>query len=641
MKPPAKLFYEFGEFRLDAEKHRLLREGEIVAVTPKAVETLTLLIQQRGRLVERDDLMNSVWRDATVEPGNLDVTISKLRKALGENSNGQKYIETVPRLGYKFVADVREVVEEVPALVVEKQTSGRIVIDEEITLDGKSIAGRLLPASSRRLAGMGAVAATVILTAGVLAYFQPWKRNAANSGAANIKSIAVLPLKSFGEGSDDKPLRLGFADALITSLGKINEVRVVSINSVSRYADLQKEPRDIGQDLGVDGVFDGTLQRANGKLRVTLRLIRTSDGQQMWTGSFDESESEIFRLQDAMAAQTAQALALNLRPKDQKRQTKSPDAYQAYLRGRFFFDKRTAENYEKAIAEFERAVSLDPNYALAYTGLADVYALQANFSDGEARDALYEKSRNTTAKALQLDEGLAEAHTTLAWIKRTHDWDWAGSEHEFKRALELNPNYVNAHQWYALLLTTLGRTDEALTEIEKARELEPLSVIVLRNYFAIRQYRRESSLLPALAEQIAALDESKASTFRIFARARTGDYAKVIEIGEGPPSDTSQDLALYQADNLAIAYTRMQQPAKAERLIRYLQGEANHHVEAAYHLAMVYAELGRSEAAIDLLFKCLDARDDRLVWIKVEPRLDSLRKQTRFQDIVRRMNLPA
>jgi TolB-like protein/thioredoxin-like negative regulator of GroEL len=448
-------------------------------------------------------------------------------------------------------------------------------------------------------------------------------------------------LKSFDEGSDDKPLRLGFADALITSLGKISEVRVVSINSVSRYADLQKEPRDIGKDLGVDGVFDGTLQRANGKLRVTLRLIRTSDGQQMWNASFDESESEIFRLQDAMAAQTAQALALNLRPKDQKRHTQSQDAYQAYLRGRFFFDKRTSENYEKAIAEFERAVSLDPNYALAYTGLADVYALQANISDGEASDALYEKSRNTTAKALQLDEGLAEAHTTLAWIKRTHDWDWAGSEHEFKRALELNPNYVNAHQWYALLLTTLGRTDEALTEIEKARELEPLSVIVLRNYFAIRQYRRENSFLPALAEQIAALDESKASTFRIFALARTGDYAKVIEIGEGSHSDISQDLALYRADNLAIAYTRMQQPAKAARLIRYLVGEANHHVEAAYHLAMVYAEVGRSEAAIDLLLKCLEARDDRLVWIKVEPRLDSLRKETRFQEIVRRMNLPA
>ena len=229
----------------------------------------------------------------------------------------------------------------------------------------------------------------------------------------------------------------------------------------------------------------------------------------------------------------------------------------------------------------------------------------------------------------------------MAWIKRTHDWDWAGSEHEFKRALELNPNYVNAHQWYALLLTTLGRTDEALTEIEKARELEPLSVIVLRNYFAIRQYRRENSFLPALAEQIAALDESKASTFRIFALARTGDYAKVIEIGEGSHSDISQDLALYRADNLAIAYTRMQQPAKAARLIRYLVGEANHHVEAAYHLAMVYAEVGRSEAAIDLLLKCLDARDDRLVWIKVEPRLDSLRNETRFQEIVRRMNLPA
>jgi DNA-binding winged helix-turn-helix (wHTH) protein/TolB-like protein/Tfp pilus assembly protein PilF len=637
---PTKLLYEFGEFRLDVDKHRLLRDGEIVALTPKAIEMLKVLVQHRGQLVERDQLMNAVWGDVVVEDGNLTVTISMLRKTLGENGS-RKFIETVPRLGYKFVADVHEVSEEVPALIVEKQTSGRIVIDEEIRLDGRSVARHLLPASRRRVAGIGAIVTVLLLGTAVVAYFQPWKRNRANIGVANIKSIAVLPLKSFGEGSDDKPLRLGFADALITSLGKISEVRVVSINSVSRYADLQKEPREIGKDLGVDGVFDGTLQRANGKLRVTLRLIRTSDGQQMWNASFDESESEIFRLQDAMAAQTAEALALHLKPKDQKRQTQSQDAYQAYLRGRFFFDKRTSENYEKAIAEFERAISLDPNYAVAYTGLADVYALQANFSDGEARDALYEKSRNTTVRALQLDEGLAEAHTTLAWIKRTHDWDWAGSEHEFKRALELNPNYVNAHQWYALLLTTLGRTDEALTEIEKARELEPLSVIVLRNFFTIRQYRRETYLLPALAEQIASLDESKANTYRIAALARTGDYAKVIEIAEGLHSDLSQDLTLYQADNLTIAYTRLQQTAKAERLIRYLEGEANQRAEAAFHLAVVYAELGRSEAAIGLLSRCLDARDDRLVWIKVEPRLDSLRKETRFQEIVRRMNLPA
>lgn len=640
MKPaPTKLLYEFGEFRLDVDKHRLLRGGEIVALTPKAIEILKVLIQQRGQLVERDQLMNSVWGDVVVEEGNLTVTISMLRKTLGENGS-RKFIETVPRLGYKFVADVREVTEEVPMLVVEKRTTGRVVIDEEIKLGKrKSLEDGVSRSRLRVVAGVGIVAA-VAIAVGTFAILRASKRGGSTAGTASMRSIAVLPLKSFANSVDDKSLRLGFADALITSLARINEVKVISINSVGQYLDSEKEPAEIGRDLGVDGVFEGTLQKANGKLRVTLRLIRTSDGKQVWSESFDETEDSIFHLQDAMASQTAQALSLTLKPGG-KRYTQNQSAYEAYLRGRFFFDKRTSENYEKAIAEFERAISIDPNYALAYTGLADAYALQANNSDGETRDALYENSRNTTAKALHLDEGLAEAHTTLGWIKRTHDWDWAGSEHEFKRALELNPNYANAHQWYALLLTTLGRTDEALTEIEKARELEPLSVIVLRNYFAIRQYRRENSLLPALAEQIAALDESKATTFRIFALARTCDYAKVIEIGEESHTDLSQDLALYQADNLAIAYTRLHQPAKAERLIRYLQGEANHHAEAAYHLAMVYAELSRSEAAIDLLLKCLDAHDDRLVWIKVEPRLDSLRKETRFQEIVRRMNLPA
>lgn len=292
------------------------------------------------------------------------------------------------------------------------------------------------------------------------------------------------------------PLSLGFADALITSLGKLNELRVISINAVSRYADSQKEPTEIGKDLGVDSVFDGTLQKANGKLRVTLRLIRISDGKQIWSGSFDENETNIFHLQDAMAMRAAQALALTLRPTDAKRPTENRDAYQAYLRGRFFFDKRTPEAYERAVAEFERAFAFDPNYALAYAGLADVFAMQANDSDGQKRDSLYQKSRTMAMKALELDDSSAEAHTSLGWVKRIHDWDWSGSEHEFKRALELNPNYVQAHQWYALVLITLGRTDEALAEIEKARELEPLSQIVLRNYFSVRQYRRVERTTP-------------------------------------------------------------------------------------------------------------------------------------------------
>jgi DNA-binding winged helix-turn-helix (wHTH) protein/TolB-like protein len=639
---PTKLLYEFGEFRLDVDKHRLLRDGEIVALTPKAVEILSVLIRRRGELVEREELMSSVWGDVAVEDGNLTVTISMLRKALGEDNNGRKFIETVPRLGYKFVADIREVIEQEPTLIVEKHTAGRIVIDEEISLGRRSagvVAEPLL--LSRKRARTIPIAAVAVLTVAVasLAYFRPWKSNAPSPIETNIKSVAVLPLKSLGGSPDDKALELGFADALITSLAKIGELKVTSINSVSPYLDSHSESRDIGQQLGVDAVVEGTLQRANGNLRVTLRLIRISDGRQLWTSTFDEKESEIFRLQDAMAAQTAQSLALHLGPQDRKRQTENREAYQAYLRGRLFFDRRTPDDYRKAIAEFQQAVALDPNYTLAYAGLADVYALEANTEEGETRDALYEKARDTANKALLLDKNSAEAHATLGWIKRIHDWDWKSSEEEFKYSLELNPNYVNALQWDSLLLVTLGRTDEALAQIEKAHELAPLSVIVLRNYyFGVRQYRNESWLLPALAEQIAALDESIANLVRLTAASRRGDHAEVIKLAQALQNTFSR-MPIPEAMMLAIAYARTQQPAKAKRIIRYLEGEARHSTYAAYNLAMVYAELGQQDAAIDLLQRCFDGHDDRLVWIKVEPRFASLRGDARFQDILRRMNL--
>jgi DNA-binding winged helix-turn-helix (wHTH) protein/TolB-like protein/Tfp pilus assembly protein PilF len=647
MKASTKLFYEFGEFCLDPEKHRLLRDGEIVSLTPKAVETLRVLVERPGRLVERDDLINSVWPDVAVEDGNLTVTISMLRKALGEDSNGRKFIETVPRLGYKFVANVREVVQDVPALVVEKQTRSRLVIDEEIRLSGNTSAlvSRLLPSSRRQTTILLATAAAVVVAIGAFAYFRHLQSSEINAGAT-VKSIAVLPLKSFNQNTDDRALSLGFADALMTSLGRVNGVRMISTNSVSGQPDLQKEPLEIGRDLGVDSVLDGTLQRANGKLRVTLRLIRTSDGAQIWSSSFDEAESEIFKLEDAMAAQTAHSLKWNLsgeqRGQIAKRYTENGDAYEAYLRGRLFFDRRNEESYDKAIAEFERAIELDPNYALAYSGLADVYALQANITGGVQRNALYEKARTTARKALELDEELAEAHTSLGWIRRTHDWDWKGAESEFKRAIELNPNYTNAHQWYALLLATLGRLDEAVAEIEKARELEPISMAVLGNYISVCVARRDYDTLATIAQQIARLETDNSIKTRnsSIAYLYQGNYPKVIEVVEDYVAKRGDKLSgNYIMANLAVAYHRTGDKAKAKEALGWLEQQAKGGNETSYRLAMAYSDLGRKDEAVALLQKCLEARDDRMVWIKVEPRFDLLRDDARFQNLVRDMNL--
>jgi DNA-binding winged helix-turn-helix (wHTH) protein/TolB-like protein/tetratricopeptide (TPR) repeat protein len=631
LKPPGRAFYEFGEFRLDAEKHRLLRGDEIVALTPRAVETLRVLIERPGVLVERAALLNAVWHDVAVEDGNLSVTIFMIRKALGEDTNGRKFIETVPRLGYKFVAEVRVVVESVPSRVVAAQS-----------VDADS---PLVPASRNRLTAGIAAAAAVIVAVVAIAYARSWKAPA-RAGNGDVKSIAVLPFKALGDTSDDTALSLGFADALMTSLGGVRDVRVFSTPAMNRDSNVRQTPSDIGKDLGVDAVLDGTLQRANGLLRVTLRLIRTSDGSQIWSHSFDEAGNEVFKLQDAMASQTAESLKWNLTAEERrrmgKRYTDNREAYQAYLLGRLFFDRRQPEGYEKAIVEFERAIALDPKYALAFTGMADVYALQANIRTGEERDALYEKSRTTATKALELDEGLAEAHTSLGWVKRVHDWDWAGSETEFKRALALNPNNVNAHQWYALLLTTIGRTDEALREIERARELEPLSGVVLLNYFSVRQYRRESAQLPALAEQIARLVNSQAVSTRVRAIAygRAGNHAKVIEIGDAHRSrNEGKIIADSLATQLALAYSRTRQESKVREMLDYLRGRARTESRAGYLLATVYAELGRKDEAIALLQQCLAAHDDRMVSIKVEPYFDSLRDDARFQALLSRMNL--
>ncbi len=591
-----------------------------------------------------------------VEEVNLNRSISTVRKALGESAIDSRFIETVPKRGYRFTANVVEVFDEEPDLILEKRTSAEIITEEEEEITDSTVAeaGRSFANNPRaavvasranliralRLPSVAISGAVAVASIALILFWTTGRQSRAGS-TSNIKSIAVLPLQTFNETPDDKALSLGFADALITSLGKFNEVRVISINAVSHYTDLEREPVEIGKNLDVDSVFDGTLQRANGKFRVTLRLIRTSDGKQIWSGSFDENESDIFHLQDAMSLRTAQALALNLRTKDAKRPTENREAYRAYLLGRFFFDKRSPEDYDKAAAEFKRAIALNPSYALAYTGLADVYAMQANIKNGGERDALYEKSRATATTALELDERLAEAHTSLGWVKRVHDWDWTGSEREFRRALELNPNDVNAHQWYALLLITLGRLDEALSETEQARELAPLTKIVLQNNFAIRQYRREFEELPALAQQIVSLDDSQPANARTLSIAytKTGNYAKAIEVGEAYQAASQGRIGAYIAANQAVTYARMGQNARSREMLEYLEQGAKDDSEFEFRLAMADAELERAEEAIKHLQRCFTAHDDRLVWLRVESCFDSLRSDPRFQELLRKMKL--
>jgi DNA-binding winged helix-turn-helix (wHTH) protein/TolB-like protein/Tfp pilus assembly protein PilF len=635
----------FGNCRLDTQKKLLWADDKPVDLPLKAIELLCVLVEGRGSLLTKDQIWHDVWNDAFVEETNLTHNIYLLRKTLKDLGQAN-LIETVPRRGYRFCGEVFELPDE--EIVLKRHALTRTTVEFQDADDSVIAVPRISGTDAKRIDRRVVLLVACIALAAVLGGAVIWRRQVqpARAESAAIRSIAVLPLRSLNDTEDDKLLSRGIADALMTSLGSVNKGRVISTDHAGSETGPQKEPSEVGREVSVDSVLDGTFQKSGGKLRVTLRLIRTIDGAQIWSRSFDESEGDIFKLQDAIAAETARSLKWDLSPDEQhkiaKRYTDNREAYEAYLRGRFLFDKRTSESYEMAIGQFERAIELDPNYALALSGLADVYAMQANAADSsDERGELYERSISTAVKALQLDEALAEAHTTLGWIKRTHEWDWAGSEAEFKRAIELNPNYANAHQWYALLLTTLGRGDEASREAQIAHDLEPLSLIVLQNYFSVAAYfRRDFAKADDVAEQIRSLQQDQKASARsltyIFGKA--GDHNKALEAGEAylakygePPN--------YIKVPLAIAYARTGQDAKAAEMISSLELRSDNNSEAVYRLAQVHGELGHKEEAIAMLQKCLAAHDDRMVWVKVESNFDSLRDDPRFNQILIQMNL--
>ena len=642
MKPPTKLFYEFGEFRLDAEKHRLLREGEIVSLTPKAVETLRVLVERPGRLVERDELMNSVWGDVAVEDGNLTVTISMLRRALGEDGNVRKFIETVPRLGYKFVADVR-VVEEVPALVVERQTLSRLVIDEEIRLGRKRAAeptSHLLPSSRRKAMTIAATAGAVVIATAALVYLRPWNSKPASATTANIRSIVVLPFKAINPDKENPHQGLGMADILITRLSNIKAIKVRPTSAVMSFENHEEDSISIANKLQVDAVLEGTIYQTGDKVRVTVRLIRVSDQTPIWSGQFERLTRDEFSLQNEIALQVVDALALNLSGNEQmaltKRYTENADAYQLYLKGRYHWNKRNYGDLVEAERLFRSAIERDPNFALAYVGLAD--SMVFAYRGAETASALY--------KALDLDPNLAEAYATKGFYETVHGWQWQEAEADFKKSLELNPGYATAHQWYATLLEIEGRYDEAKAEMQRALEISPMSYNFLADlgqihYFA-HEYGKAKEYCQKALENYP--DFAYAHEYLRYIYLKTGEYDAAVD------EFHKAHFALYFVANRSATETDVRQKEIAKQKEIYRQGGIRKFIEHVldyvgsdpsmfYNKATFYAFLGEKENALDNLEKAFQARAFMMAWVKAEPVFDDLRSEPRYQAILKKMGL--
>jgi DNA-binding winged helix-turn-helix (wHTH) protein/TolB-like protein/Flp pilus assembly protein TadD len=634
--------YEFGPFRVDKTKRRLLRDGEIVPLTPKAFDTLLVLIEHAGQLVEKDELMERVWPGVVVEENNLTQNISALRKALGEKREEPQYILTAPGAGYRFIAHVRESNDE--SSVDLTATPPQL---DYYSIRNSARTESIADARSNWRRPRTVIATTLIIAVGLAGVTYRVARRVrgaeASSSRTQINSIAVLPFKPLTGDETDEYLGVGMADALITKLGTVKEITVRPTSSILRYANIDVDPEMAGKALEVKSLLDGRVQKSGDRIRVTLQLIRASDGASLWAGKFDEKYTDIFTVEDQISEQVVKALLPTLTGSEKQQlarhYTEDTEAYQSYIKGRYYWNKRDAEGLKKAIGYFEDAILKDPNYALAYAGLADSYATLGVVEDQSSQD-LMPKARSAALRALELDDGLAEAHASLAYVKHRFEWDWIGAEKEFRRAIELNPEYAAAHQWYGWFLISETRFDEAQSEFRRAEQIDPLSLYTNLTAGVASYYSGQYDKAAAQYRKVIEMDPNFWLAHRWLGKTyeRLGKYDEAIREYQTVVSLHGGNMA--QAPALACVYAEAGRKTEARQVLADILRAAKQKYVSPHSLAMIYATLGDNDQAFAWLAKDLQEHDDDLVFLRVEERFQSLRPDPRFADLVKQVGIP-
>jgi len=619
-----KVVYEFRGFQLDPANQLLLRDGIPVPLTPKVFSTLVLLVEQSGQLVDKDEFLRRLWPGTFVEEAALAENISRLRRALGDDGDGERLIVTVPKRGYRFGANVRKIE------VLEQAQPAAVPAT----------------ARSKRSLALGGAALLVAIAVSYLSFGRP-NPGTSRAPAAPIASLAVLPIENLSHDPEQEYFADGVTDELITQLAKISALRVISRTSVMPFKGTRKGLAEIARALNVDAVVEGTVVRSAERVRVTAQVVQVNPEKSLWAERFDRPLGDIVVLQGELAREIAQAIRITLTSQEHTslvgvRPVKK-EAYEAFIKGRYYWNKRTEDATNKAITYFQQAVEKDPNYALAFSGLADSYyslalaeALQEIVPPMEA----FPKARTAATRALELDDTLAEAHASLAHIKFQYERDWPGAEKEFKRAIALNANYANAHHWYALYLLWVNRPDEAIVETKRARELDPLSLTINANMGFIlasaHQYdrgveecRKTLDMDPnfALAHyrlgQILVLEQKYADA--------VPELEKAIALSGASPRATAE---------LGLAYARMGKTADALRLLAELNDQSDRRYVSPFNLAVVYGGLGDNERTLEWLEKAYNERSPSLSLLRLSPAFDGVRSDPRFNALVQRVGLP-
>jgi DNA-binding winged helix-turn-helix (wHTH) protein/TolB-like protein len=646
MVTPVKHLYEFGPFQLDPPERLLLCDGQPVPMTPRAFDLLVFLVERPGHLVEKDELLRAVWHNSFVEEGNLSVTVSFLRKALNDDRGLHRYIETVSKRGYRFVAEVRQVGE-------PERMLARPRLDESRGAEEEGTAQDEPPASVPRSATIFPKRIfpwTIILVAALcmgalLILLNVISRRGAGTSQVQapeaIHSLAILPFQTLGAKGGDEYLGLGMADALITRLGNTGKIIVRPTSAIQKYAAEQLSPQAAGQEQGVDAVLDGRIQREADRVRLTVQLIRVRDGVQLWGESFDKEFTNIFALEDALSERVAQSVRLKLTGEETrrftKRSTERPDAYEAYVKGRYFWNKRTDKGVRKGLEYFRQAISLDPTFAEAYVGIADSYATLGLYAVLPPKEA-FPAAKEAAKRALEMDDGLAEAHATLGFIYFYYDWNAVDAAGEFRRALADNPNYAMAHSWYGENLAAMGHYPEAVAEAQRALEDDPLSLIIGSNAgWTLCLAGKCDQGIETLKKTIE-IDPSFPRTHFRLGRAYEQKQTYEMAISELEQAVNLSGGDAYYKGSLGHVYAMSGKTNQARRVLKDLEERSRQQYVPAYAIALIYAGLGDKDHAISWLQKAYEDRSTSMVFLKVDPELGSLHSDPRFEQISRRIN---
>jgi len=610
--------YEFGRFRLKTAERVLLREGELVPLTPKVFDILVTLVEHGGQVVAKDDLMKRVWPNTFVEEGNLTQNISLLRKALGESPGGVQFIETVPRRGYRFVADTNQSWAEKPAAVEEPP---RVVSIPDT--NGQSAAKKRTP--------LYAVAAGVVVLA-IIGVFYFTGRGKAGEPTP-IQSIAVLPFVHETSDPDAEYINDKIAESLINSLSKLPQLRVVPRSVVAGYKGREIDPRKVGQELNVRAVVTGRMRRNGDIISIQADLIDLDNVAQLWGQHYDHKLVDVLLVQDDISRDIFENLRLKLNVEEKKQL----EAYRLYLKGRNAWNKRTGDDLQQAIEFFNQAIAIDPNYGDAYAGIADCYNMLVVYGRLQPKEG-FPKAKEAATRALEIDESSAEAHTSMAFIKFRWDWNRAATEREFQEAIKLKPTYAPAHQWYSSYLVAVERFDEAIAEAKRTEELEPLSFVASSHLGWIYYLAGQNDKAIEQCRKILELDPSSFPARRYLGLAyeAKGMYPEAIaEFQTGVKlSGSPLMLAL-----LGHAYAVSGKTAEARQVLNDLQELQGQRYVSPYTVAAIHAGLGDQEQAFKWLETAVEERDIWLMNLKVDPVFVRLRSHRQFTDILARIRL--